>query len=387
MTKITLDFLIRGPVSMGNPITTGQGEYTFLPLEKVYYGAGSLEKLPAELDRLDRRRALIITGHSLATQTTLIQAVETQLGARHVGTYASIRQHAPESGITEAVQMARDCQADALVSVGGGSPIDSAKAVAQQLARDKSYPPQIAIPTTLSAAEFSGTAGYTDETQKSKKGIADPQMTPRAVILDPHMTLATPLWLWLSSGIRSLDHAVETLYSPGYHPINDVLALEAIRDLFSYLPRSKAEPENLDVRQKCQQAAWMSYFGPATAGAHAGLSHTIGKRIGATYDVPHGVTSCILLPHVMRYKANSEADAPRLAAVARALNLADHLIADREAALRAAEAVACLVKDLGLPSRLRDVKVPAEDFDQIARASVGDNPQVADVIQILQHAW
>jgi alcohol dehydrogenase class IV len=131
----------------------------------------------------------------------------------------------------------------------------------------------------------------------------------------------------------------------------------------------------------------MSYFGPVSAGAAAGLSHTIGKRIGATYAVAHGVTSCILLPHVMRYKAASAGDAARLAAMARGLSLADGQVPDHEAALRAAEAVAFLVQDLGLPSRLRDVKVPAEDFEQIARASVGEGPQMADVIQILQKAW
>jgi alcohol dehydrogenase class IV len=366
----------------------GQGEYTVLPLEKVYYGAGSLARLPEEVDRLGGRRALIVTGHSLSTQTDLIHDVERLLGARHAATFSGIRQHAPESGIAEAARLAQDCQADLLVSVGGGSPIDSAKAVAQRLAQGGgAYPPQIAIPTTLSAAEFSQSAGFTDEAQKSKRGISDRLITPRAIILDPQMTLATPLWLWLSSGIRALDHAVETLYAPGYHPVNDVLALAGIRDLFTYLPACKAEPESLAARQMCQQAAWMSYFNPASVEAAAGLSHTIGKRIGATYDVPHGVTSCILLPHVMRYKAGNETDAVRLAAMARALSLADERVTAKEGALRAAEAVAYLVRDLDLPARLRDVNVPPEDFERIASVSVGDTPQAADVVQILKTAW
>ncbi|HEY3345227.1 MAG TPA: iron-containing alcohol dehydrogenase [Anaerolineaceae bacterium] len=372
---------------MVNPILTEPGDYTALPLEKVYYGVGSLARLPEEVDRLGGGRALIVTGHSLATLTELIHAVEGLLGARHAATFAGIRQHAPESGIAEAAQLARDCQADVLVSVGGGSPIDAAKAVALRLAQGGVYPPQIAIPTTLSAAEFSGSAGYTDEAQKSKRGISDRMITPRAIILDPQMTLPTPMWLWLSSGIRALDHAIETLYSPGYHPVNDVLALASLRDLFTYLPRCKAEPESMGNRQMCQQAAWMGYFSPASAAAAAGLSHTIGKRIGAPYDVPHGVTSCILLPHVMRYKAENEADATRLAAMARALGLADERVTAKEAALRAAEAVACLVRDLDLPARLRDVKVPEEDFERIAIASVGDTPQAADVVQLLKSAW
>jgi alcohol dehydrogenase class IV len=373
---------------MNSPISVSQGAFTFLPLEKVYYGAGSLSHLPDEADRMGCRRALIITGKSLATKTPVVSAVEARLGGRHSGTFSEIRQHAPESGITAAVQLARACQADLLVSVGGGSPIDAAKAVAQRLAGDgKAVLPQIAIPTTLSAAEFSHVAGYTDETHKSKTGISGREITPRVVVLDPELTLSTPLWLWLSSGIRALDHAVETLYSPGYHPINDVLALQAIVDLFAYLPQSQGDPENLAYRQLCQQAAWMSYFGPATAGAHAGLSHTIGKRIGATYDVPHGVTSCILLPHVMRFKADNPADAARLAPVARALRRAGGAAGDREAARASADAVAGLVSGLELPTRLRDVKVPREDFEKIARASVGDTPLLAGVMQILNDAW
>ncbi len=367
---------------------SAQGEYTFLPLEKVLYGMGSLARLAAEADRLGRRRALIITGRTLATQTPLIQKVEAILGGRHVGTYADVRQHVPESNIAEAARLARETQADLLVSVGGGSPIDAAKAVARALAGSESaFPPQIAIPTTLSAAEFSHVAGFTDEATKSKTGFGDARATPRVVILDPEMTLATPLWLWLASGIRALDHAVETLYSPGYHPANNVLALQAVRGLFEYLPRSKAEPENVEVRHQCQLAAWLSYFGPASVGAHLGLSHTIGKRIGATYDVPHGVTSCIVLAHVMRAKAANEADAARLAPMARALNLAADLVSDHDAALAAADAVAGLVRRLELPSRLREVNVPEAALETIAHAAAGDSAEKAMVVEILRRAW
>jgi len=356
-----------------------QGEYTFLPLEKVIYGAGSLARLPGEVERLRGRRALIITGRTLATQTPLVGRVATLLAERHVGTYAGIRQHVPESGIHEAVTLARAHQADVLVSIGGGSPIDAAKAVARTLG----YIPHIAIPTTLSAAEFSHLAGYTDEATKSKTGFADPRATPRIAILDPEMTLATPMWLWLASGIRALDHAVETLYSPGVHPVNDVLALESIRWLFMYLPRSKSEPENLAVRVQCQIAAWMSFFGPASV--QMGLSHNLGRRIGATYDVPHGVASCITLAPVMRVKARTEA--ARLAPIARVLRCAPEEAPDEVAALAAAAAVARLVQSLDLPHRLRDVNVPESALEAIALAAVSDSPQKTEALEVLRQAW
>jgi alcohol dehydrogenase class IV len=105
--------------------------------------------------------------------------------------------------------------------------------------------------------------------------------------------------LWLSTGIRALDHAVEGFLADGEHPFNDVMALEAIRRLFDSLPRAKAAPHDLDVRTENQLAAWFSFTLPGASAS--GLSHTMGKQIGARYGIPHGVTSCLLLPHVMRY--------------------------------------------------------------------------------------
>lgn len=381
---------------MDNPLSAAAGEYTFLPTEKVFFGAGSLGHLPAELQRMGCRRAFIITGHTLAEHTPLIKSVEQLLGPQHCGTYAGIRQHAPESGIFEALRLVKEAQADLLVSVGGGSPIDAAKAVAYHLAyADGSAKPapqaflsHIAVPTTLSAAEFSASAGFTDEHLKSKTGLSDPHLAPRTVILDARSTLFTPLWLWFASGIRSLDHAVETLYSPGVHPVNDLLALQAIADLFEFLRDCKVEPECIAYRERCQLAAWMSYFGPASVSAAAGLSHTIGKRIGATYDVPHGVTSCILLPHVMRYKARLPESAARLAPIARKLNRIKDNASDEAAALSAADAVSELVQQLGLPSHLQQVNVPQDAFDSIAAAVTNADPvQKAAVLEILQQAW
>lgn len=363
------------------------GEHINLPQEKVIYGAGSLARLADEVDRLERQRAFIVTGQSLTTDTPVIREVEAILDHRHAGTFSGIRQHAPESGIHEAVRQGQQLQVDVLVSVGGGSPIDATKAVAHGLAEagDGDYPPHIAIPTTLSAAEFSHVAGYKDEVSQEKTGFADRRATPRIVILEPAITLHTPMWLWLSSGIRALDHAVETLYSDGYHPVSDVLALQAIAGLFEFLPRCKDDPQSLQARHACQLAAWMSYFSPASVGAHRGLSHVIGKRIGAAYNVPHGVTSCILLAHVMRYKAREHA--AHLAPVARKLGLVDQQISDQEAALAAAGAVSDLVRQLDLPVRLKEVDVPEAAFEQIAHGAASNGAPAADIVQILQQAW
>lgn len=362
-----------------------QGIYTFLPLEKVIHGPGSVGQLPSEVDWLGGRRAFIITGRSLSHKTPLVKDLETILGSRHAATFTAIRQHVPESGIARAKQLAIEAGTDLLISLGGGSPIDAAKAVARAILDESGQLlPQIALPTTLSAAEFSHMAGFTDESAGEKTGFADPRVTPRVVILDPELTLYTPDWLWSASGIRALDHAVETLYSPGLHPINDILALQAVSDLFTYLPRAKQDSRDVDARYHCQLGAWMSFFGPATV--RYGLSHRLGRIIGATYGVPHGITSAITLAHVMRYKV--EAEASRLAPVGRTLNLVDSRASEPEAALAAADAVTELVKDLELPYRLRDVGVPQDALGDIAAKAadqMSEDPE--GVLGIVEAAW
>lgn len=357
--------------------------YTALPQEKVLYGASSVAELPAEVERLGGRRALIITGNTLANETPLGRQLATLLGRRHAGTFSGVQPHVPESSVQVAAEQARKNDADLLISFGGGSPIDTTKAVAWELAGEGSPPPHIAIPTTLSAAEYSHIAGYTDERSNTKDRHADPRLTPRVVILDPQLTLETPPWLWSSSGIRALDHAVETLYAPGEHPVQDVLALQAIEDLFRYLPAAREKPHDVDVRLRCQLAAWMSFFAPATI--KYGLSHTLSKSFGTTYGVPHGITSCITLPTVMRYMA--EREGASLAPMAHTLGLVDSDTPERAAALAAAEAVNDLIGRLELPTRLRDVDVPREAIEHIATIAVGDDPRRQDVLRILEAAW
>ncbi len=342
---------------------TIQGEYFFLPQEHVVFGAGSLNSLPDEVKRVRGQRTLLITGSSLATQSDVVARVEQALGSLHVGTFSGIRQHSPKSDVAQAEEQARTLKADVLISVGGGSPIDATKAVAMALSQESgNFLPHIAIPTTLSAAEFSHLVGVTDEEAKMKSGFAHNRLAPRGVILDATLTLTTPMQLWLSTGIRSLDHAVESLYAPGTHPINDILALEAIRKLFAYLPRTKAHPDDLNARTELQLASWMSFFGEVNTAM--GLSHNLGRRIGASYNVPHGITSCIILPHVMRAFAPVYTD--QLGRIAQVLGLLHEESDAVQAAQTAADAVSSLIGQLGLPQHLHDVGIDASELSKIA---------------------
>jgi maleylacetate reductase len=321
------------------------GTHTFLQTTRVHFGADALEKLEEEARSYDR--ALVITGRSLNEETSLIRRVEALLGGRHEGTFAGIGQHTPGGAVERAAVEAEMAAADLLVSVGGGSVIDGTKAVARELG----YPTQVAVPTTLSGAEWANRAGVTDESAGRKRGFVDPMTVPQVVVLDPEATVFTPEKLWLSTGIRALDHAVEGFLYGGDHPVTDVTGLEGAHRLLEYLPLSRREPEDLEARLELQLASWLAYFGPANT--PMGLSHELGRRIGASYEVPHGITSCITLAPSLRLAKK-------------------HVPEERWRRLSEAcggsppERVSSLVEELGLPGRLREVGVPEEDLEAIA---------------------
>ena len=268
----------------------------------IHWGSGSLSALAVELKRLDAQRVALVTTRSLVAEERLIGVVQRAVGDARVAVTVAVGQHAPMAQVNEGFREAGDAHVDSVVSFGGGSSIDAAKMIAVRLADRAGNAvrglPHIAVPTTLSVAELAAGAGFTDDSG-NKAGMRDRRLLPDAVIYDADLTLATPMTLWLSTGIRALDHAVEGFLADGAHPFSDVMALEAIRCLFDSLPRAKAAPDDLGARTENQLAAWFSFTLPGQSAG--GLSHVMGKQIGARYSIPHGVTSCLLLPHVMRY--------------------------------------------------------------------------------------
>jgi maleylacetate reductase len=338
------------------------GRFVYANPMVIRWGPGSIAGLSEELDRLGAGGVALVTTRSLTKAEELMHRLSQALGSRRIEATAVVRQHAPVADLEAAVELVARSAAEAVVSFGGGSPIDAAKVVAVRVAeqRGRSAPlPHLAVPTTLSAAELASGAGMTDASG-TKVGLRDPRMLPAAVIYDADLTLATPLDLWLSTGIRALDHAVETVLAAGSHPLPDVLALEAVRRLFKTLPEAKACPEDLEVRTQNQLAAWFSFTLPGPAAA--GLSHTMGKQIGARYGIPHGVTSCLLLPHVMRYLTPKQ---PRqMAELARAMGTTGS----------AADAVFTLIRDLGLPQRISAYGIGEPELREAAATLAGSYP-------------
>jgi alcohol dehydrogenase class IV len=355
----------------------------------IHWGVGcARERLGEELQRLGARRVLLVTTRSAVRDPRLAPAVESLLGGRLAGRSGEVGEHAPARSVMEVAEAARAARADALVSLGGGSPIDAAKAAAFSLATglDLRIPealarargaklgqvlPHVALPTTLSAAELSGGAGFSAEGTREKVGVSAPELRPAAVLYDAELALPTPLALWLSTGIRAVDHAVETLFAPGEHPLPDLAALEGLRLLRAWLPAARARPEDPGVRTECQLGAWFSFLLPGAAAA--GLSHTLGKRLGSRHGIPHGVTSCLLLPHVLRYLSPRN---PRAASrIAEALD-----------APTAADGVADLVAALDLPRRLSRWSLSEAELVEATRPLASPDHPEGDLLAILRAA-
>ena len=347
------------------------GEYSYLPIERVHFGPGSISRLGDELERVYSERPFVITGETIAKKTRLLDVVEKASGRRFAGVFSGVKQHAPVSGIRQAALGARMAKADSILSLGGGSPIDSAKVVVKEISENfaETPLPHMAIPTTLSAAEFSYSAGMTEETSKRKIGVRDPRLVPRIIFLDPTLTVDTPSWLWGCTGIRCLDHAVESICSLRHQPYVDTLALESIRLLFQNLKSSTDHPNELAPRLACQMAAWMSFAGVQSVGT--GLSHAIGRTIGATWNIPHGITSCLTLAEVMKHQAKKYPE--RLVLIADAEGQHSNHAGKEELELCAARGVEELVRSLGLSKRLSDYGITKDDLPSIARESSSPN--------------
>jgi maleylacetate reductase len=325
--------------------------FTYSNPRVIHWGAGSVAQLRAEVEELEAPRVAVVTTRSLEPSLSRLPISPT--------TVIKISQHAPMEEIRAGAEDIGLAGVRAIVSFGGGSAIDAAKIISVRLAdTDGRAIPHIAVPTTLSAAELAAGAGYTNE-QGDKAGMRDPRLMASSVIYDAELTLATPMQLWLSTGIRALDHAVEGFLAEGEHPFNDVMALEAIRRLFDSLPRAKAAPDDVGVRTENQLAAWFSFTLPGASAA--GLSHTMGKQIGARHGIPHGVTSCLLLPHVMRYQATR--------------------MSDRASLLPSPDDVYRFIGSLGLPQHISAFGIGEAELRRAAEELAGKYP-AADLVNI-----
>jgi alcohol dehydrogenase class IV len=374
------------------PMKAPDAEFTLSKLERVISGPGKIATLGEELERRGLQRAIVVTGKSLGNSLLLAQ-VTGAVGSRCAAVFKGARQHVPRSVVGELEAEIARVDADSLISFGGGSPIDTCKVAsfAFLTSRDLIH---IAIPTTLSAGEYTHAGGVTDETTKVKSGVSDPRLAPRTVLNDPALTLATPDWLWVATGMRALDHAIETIYTPRHHPLSDALASKAIGLLVEHLKPSitTSGDDTLAHRGYCQFAAWFSIYG--SMNTRFGISHLLGHQIGPRWDVPHGVTSCITLPSAMRFMA--EIAPERFAPIAEGFELPWDPRNPKAGALACANRTAEFIAGFDVPHSLKEAKVPRAEIGDIVepvmheleRSKVVDRPVTkAEVIGLLEASY
>ncbi len=374
--------------------------------QRVHQGVDALaQALPHEIEALGARRVLIATTRSLAS-TALAERVAALLGERCAARHADMPAHSPVEAVGRLVDAYRAARADAIVALGGGSVIDGCKAAllaigdsmpttplsidalvqasrpTSEWGRDFGRPRMVAVPTTLSGAEFSSFAGITAGGRKHLVG--HPLSVPIAVVSDPACTAHTPAALLLSTGARAVDHCVEGFCSVRANPYADATAVEAARLLFAAMPAIHANGGDLEARGRAQTAAWLSMQGRGGGTPH-GASHGIGYLLGGGFGVPHGLTSCVMLPAVLRWNApvneSRQREFMRRVGLDERRSLADH--------------VESLFASLGLATRLSQVGVGRDRFETIA-AMYNGSPPIAtnprkvngtrDLVEILELA-
>ena len=356
------------------------GRVTLSQMDEVLFGQPAAAAVAELAERLDAGRVFLMASGTLNRETDEIERIRGALGSRYAGLFDRMPPHTPRHAVIEAAEAARKAEADLIVTVGGGSITDGAKAVQLCLANDIRTPEamdglrpvkgadgtvgpppcappsvrQISVPTTLSAGEFSAIAGVTDERSSQKELFRHPQVIPRAVILDPAITVHTPEWLWLSTGIRAVDHCVEGICSNEANPYADAQALHGLALLHRGLTRVSADPTDLQARLDCQMGAWLS-MGPLASGVPMGASHGIGYVLGAVFGIPHGHTSCIMLPAVMRW--NEPVNAGRQMLVSAAMG---------HPGQAAGDVLDGFIASLDMPRSLGAAKIGPDAFDRIA---------------------
>ena len=380
-----------------------QGDFNPTVPTRIVFGNEKIDSLRDEVKKLGGKRVLVLSGRTVAEKTDSVRRINEGLGDLSAGVYSGLIQRAPLSTAIEAANMAVANGVDTLVGLGGSTISDAARMIAvlmaegittvdrlRQLGEDqdmvlepnldgKSLPLQVSIPTTLSAGEFNmGGGNVLDDQAGHKIRVRHPRLYADLIMLDPVMTKGTPDWLWLSTGVKALDHCIERLYSTGNQPAIDAPVLAAAEMLFTYLPKSRESDGDPEARLQCLVAAWMSMMGAPNFSM--GLSHAIGHIIGVHYSVGHGYTSCVTQPYVMEF--NRPVSAAKQALLARSAGLDTRGMSDEAAAEAAARAVDDFIMGMGMPHRLRELEIPEEDLPKIAELVLTDGGTRSNPIYI-----
>lgn len=347
---------------------TGVAPFTFAGLpSRVVFGRGTLAQVPAEIERLGRSRALVL---STPHQRGDAEALARNLGGLVAGVLPEAAMHTPVEVTERAVAVFRAAGADCVVSLGGGSTTGLGKAIALRTGAD-----QIVVPTTYAGSEMTDILGETAQGRKTTR--RDPAILPETVIYDVDLTHGLPVAMSVTSGLNALAHAAEALYAPDRNPVIALMAADAVRALKAALPRIVRDPGDPAAREGALYGAWLC--GAALGGSTMALHHKLCHVLGGSFDTPHAETHAIMLPHTIGFNAPAAGEALK--------PLAETFGASPGVALFDFAA------SLGAPARLKNLGLTEDDLDRAAEIALANpyaNPRPftrEDIRRLLQDAW
>ena len=364
---------------------------------RIEYGVGAVEKLAEELVLRKVKNVMLVTDVRLAS-SGLLSRFTTHLGSRRISydVFTRVESNPKDYNVEEGARKAAFLKPDCLVAIGGGSPIDCAKAISVVApgggqVRDyegkgkimKDVLPLIAIPTTAgSGSEVTFSAVITDSRQHIKFSLKDPKIAPRVAIVDPELTQSMPPALTAATGMDALTHAIEAYTAKAAEPIADAAALYAVELIFRHLKSAVTDGGNLESRSAMMLGSVLA----AIAFSHSDVAavHCIAESLGGKYDLPHGVCNAVVLPAIMEY--NLEFCTAKYARLARAMGFSYRNV--HSGAEKAVAAVKKLASDINLPE-FNTLGVSEADFDELACNSATngsnlDNPRSMDKKDYLQ---
>ncbi len=388
----------------------------------IRFGRGCVARLDDELDAQGLDRALVVCGETVGATPAVIDPVKSGLGDRLAGVFAETTPAKRLGTAVEGVEAMRAADADIVVSLGGGSSLDTAKVIAVLAASDRSaaavgeefaergtvsvpddIPPIVAVPTTLAGAELSQVAGVTASPENSfvethvSGGVSDPQLMPTAVFSDPELFETTPRDILAGSAMNGFDKGIETLYSQRATPVTDATAARGLSLLRSGLPSLGGTSDESDSLDRIVEGVLLVQYGISRPdGTTLSLIHAFGHGLTAHSDVQQGKAHAIVAPHALRYLFG-EVDGRR-DLLAEALGVPHDGKSTEEVAADVVDAVTAVRNSLGLPSRLRTIDdLDRDAFPDVAEVVLSDSFTAnapadlhltqADIESVLREAW
>ena len=373
---------------------------------KIVFGAGALKEAVKEMDGLGMHKALVVTDVTLK-DSAMVKSLMDALGERCAGLFPEAIPDSSFQVVSWGARVFREKDADGIISIGGGSSMDTAKTIGVLAKTGKDdvrefvgigkvagpIVPHIAIPTTSgTASEVSQFATIKDHEAKEKRLMSDPHLIPPVAILDPLVTISLPPQMTAATAMDAMSHAIESFHARGYEPIADGLAQKAVRLIVRYLPRCLEKGDDVEARGMLAIASTMA--GMAFQNALVGCVHGMAHALGGIFGLHHGLANSILLPHGMRF--NMPVSAARYREVGEALSLDLRGKDDNQVGEMAIQAVEEFARKTGLPQKLSQVNIPRESLAEVARLAVADmamrsnirkvtDPQ--EIVQVLLAAW